>query len=417
MLMLSGVAFGADPSPARAAGSEPLQHSAYVWQRAWTPAVQSAVFQHESNFHSLCALAAEVSFPNGRPTVSRVRLDFDCLRQPGFRVSLALRINAYPGPYATSNSVTTRLTTLAQEILKEARNAGVTPSELQIDFDCAETKLDGYAMWLREIKNRVAPVPVVFTALPSWLKHPEFARLAGVGSGFVLQVHSLERPRGPDTPFQLCDPAAARIAVAQAARVGVPFQVALPTYGYVLGFNPRGEFIGLSAERGRADWPPSTIRREVRSDPVAMAGLLSAWSTNRPANLRGIIWYRLPIEDDILNWRWRTLGAMVTGQPLRERARAVWRRVEPGLGEICLVNDGQLDLSSRPKITARWNGARLIGSDGLYGFVVSEESQTQLTWRCPLLDWRLNAGEQQVIGWMRLEQDCEVQVELDLSKR
>ena len=51
--------------------------------------------------------------------------------------------------------------------------------------------------------------------------------------------------------------------------------------------------------------------------------------------------------------------------------RAESRRVEPGLIEISLVNDGELDISSRPAVEVR-GGRRLTAGDGLRGFELVE---------------------------------------------
>ena len=67
-------------------------------------------------------------------------------------------------------------------------------AELQIDFDAAESKLAGYREWLVALRSRVGTTRLVFTALPAWLRHEEFRALAQAADGFVLQVHSLERP-------------------------------------------------------------------------------------------------------------------------------------------------------------------------------------------------------------------------------
>ncbi len=53
--------------------SGPLVHSAYVWQRSWTPAVRQAV--RESDVQSLVALAAEVDLSARPPRISRVAFD------------------------------------------------------------------------------------------------------------------------------------------------------------------------------------------------------------------------------------------------------------------------------------------------------------------------------------------------------
>ena len=63
--------------------------------------------------------------------------------------------------------------------------------------------------------------------------------------------------------------------------------------------------------------------------------------------------------------------------------RAQLRRVEAGLVEISLVNDGELDISSRLAVEIRWQDGRLVAGDGLRGFelVEGEASTARLTTR------------------------------------
>jgi hypothetical protein len=96
----------------------------------------------------------------------------------------------------------------------------------------------------------------------------------------------------------------------------------------------------------------------------------------------------------------------------RESARAESRRVEAGLYEISLVNDGELDFSSRLALEARWQNARLVASDGLHGFNAVNGNPATLGFKPGSRLYRLPAGERQVIGWLRLSDDREVQVEL-----
>jgi len=49
-----------------------------------------------------------------------------------------------------------------------------------------------------------------------------FQPLIHAADGYVLQVHSLERPKSFDTAFTLCDPGVARGAVAKATQIGMP---------------------------------------------------------------------------------------------------------------------------------------------------------------------------------------------------
>jgi hypothetical protein len=410
---------GAPASPAPPALSRqapgPLPHEAHVWQWAWTQPVRDGVKAHARDFAGLTVLIAEVAWKDRRPQVVHVSLDYSTLTNAPCPVGLALRIGAYSGPFSTNDATADLLTGLAVSLIAETRANGLAPRELQIDFDCAESRLDGYRSWVEAFRRKAAPVPVRVTALPAWLAQPAFPRLAAAAGSYVLQVHSLDRPRQFDSPWTLCDPAGARQAVARAARLSIPFRVALPTYGYLIAFDTDGRLLGLSAEGPAKTWPASARIREARANPIELAQLVQGWTTNRPANLQGVIWYRLPVASDLLNWRWPTLAAIMDFRSPREGFRAEPRRVEPGLVEISLVNDGELDISSRLAVEVRWpseRGTRLVAGDGLGGFELLDGGLFSVKFQNPTPLWRLPAGDKQVIGWLRLSADREVQVEI-----
>ena len=313
-LYAAGTMLSADPEKPSPQASIPLTHEAYVWQRAWTQPVRDAVKQHAAQFGGLTVLNAEVSWKNRQPQVIRVPLDYSILTNAPCPVGLALRIGPCPASIATNETTRVFLADMAASLIAEANSHRLTPRELQIDFDCAESRLDGYRAWVEAFRRKAAPVPVSITALPAWLGQPAFKRLVAAAGSYVLQVHSLQRPRGFDAPFTLCDPAAARRAVERAAQIGIPFRVALPTYGYLTAFDAGGRFVGLSAEGPSKTWPAGVRVREVRANPLELAQLVQLWTTNRPAGMRGVIWYRLPVADDTLNWRWPTLRAIVAGR-------------------------------------------------------------------------------------------------------
>lgn len=68
--------------------------------------------------------------------------------------------------------------------------------EFQLDFDCAQKKLTGYAEWVKALRHSTGSVPLVITALPSWLSEPAFPSLAREAKRYVLQVHSVVSPLG-----------------------------------------------------------------------------------------------------------------------------------------------------------------------------------------------------------------------------
>ncbi len=449
--------------------SGPLRHEVYVWQRAWTEPVRNAVEQHGTNFSALAVLKAEVSWKDKKPQVTRVAVDYATLAKTQRPVGIALRIGPYAGPFTSpspplkeeragerrplySNSsngadssplsptlsplgqgegvsqqragsetgapsapgeaITMFLCDLAASLVAQARTNRVNLSELQIDFDCAESKLDGYRVWVEAIQKRVAPLPVTITALPSWLDSRAFKRLAAGATNYVLQVHSVERPKNFDAPFTLCNPRAAKRAVEQAGRIGIPFRVALPTYGYMLAFDMGGKFLGLSAEGPRPNWPTNAQIREVASNPIELAELVRDWTANRPAAMRGVIWYRLPTIVDNFNWRWPTLGAILAARVPQEVLRVNPRRVESGLVEISLANAGELDISSRLAVEVRWSKARLVAGDALRDFELADRSLSAARFQTRSQSVRLRAGETLVLGWLRFDQDCEVRCEI-----
>jgi len=409
----------AQPDAAPVSGQRPLMHQAYVWQRSWNSSVRDAIHLYGSQFDRLVALKAEVSWKSGQPQLVRVLIDYETLRTAHTSVGFALRIGPYPGPFSSDDSASRFLSELAAASIAEAKANQLALTELQIDFDCAESKLDGYRIWVEALRQKISPLPLVITALPAWLNQPAFKRLIAAVDGYVLQVHSLERPKSPDAPFKICDPAAAQRAVERAAQLGSPFRVALPTYGYVIAYDRQGHFIGLSAEGPRKSWPEDAQLREVQTNPKEVAELVQGWSTNRPAALKAIIWYRLPISEDTLNLRWPTLAAMMAGRSPRESLRVETRRVESGLVEVSLENNGELDLSSRLAIEVRWSregGMRLVAGDGLRGFELVEGGPATVQLQTKSQPCRLPAGEKQVIGWLRFNEDREAQFETKVVK-
>ena len=398
----------------RASGA--LPNDAYIWQRSWTEPLNESIHTHGSNFAELVVLAAEVSWKNHSPQVARVPLQVAAFQQSSPRLGLALRIGSYPGPFREDDAQARFLAELAAGVVAEAVTNHLALAELQIDFDCAESKLDGYATWLRAIRQAVDPVPVTITALPSWLKRPAFKDLVQSMNHYVLQVHSLERPRGVNDSFELCNPAKAREAVERAARLGTPFQVALPTYGYLVAFNPAGRFLGLSAEGPAPNWPAETRLREVRSHPERMAELVRAWSVDHPRALTGIIWYRLPVAGERLNWSWPTLASVMSGTVPQAALRAEVRRHGSPLLEIDAVNSGTADDLMPQQVTLSWQEGEFVAGDGLQGFELAEASARNVRFQLRNSQARLQPGERRPIGWVRFRKETEVQVEVPERK-
>ncbi len=395
---------------ATAAMAAQMPNDVYVWQRAWNRPVLDALNQQSTNFQHVIALAAEVSWKDKQPRITRVPLDHAALRECGRPCGLAMRIGPSAGPFRSNDPTALKLAALANSLVEGARSNRLSLAEIHLDFDCAESRLDGYRVWVELLRREIAPVPLVLTALPSWLRQPAFARLAAAADGYILQVHSLERPRSFNAPFTLCDPTAARRAVEAAGKLPIPFRVALPTYGYRVAFDVKDKFIGLTADGPAIEWPADTRIRTVRSNPAEIAGLVADWSTNRPAAMRGIIWYRLPVAGEDLNWRPRTLELVKRGQVPQADVKVESRSSAPLLREIFLRNNGAADFQDNIAIRARISRGRLVAGDALAGFDADKSSGGTVEFRAT--NFFLPAGATRAAGWLRLNKEAEVELEL-----
>ena len=415
-LAVLGVFFFLWRPPKRTAG--PLPQEAYIWQRAWGPEVRASL-DRSAGLAGFVILAAEVDLSTDPPRVTRAVYEADALR--GRPVGLAVRIGRFARPggatqrFAESPDLIHRLARLAQRLTADARTRGLAVREFQLDYDCPESRLEDYPVLVEAVKREVAPVPVTITALPSWLRHRrDLGRLLRAADGWVLQVHSLEPPQRPDSAVELCDPEAARRAVETAARFRRPFQVALPTYSYLIAFTPAGKLLGVSAEGPLPAWPPGVLVRIARSDPGAMAALVRGWTADRPEALQGIIWYRLPVAGDRLNWPWPAFEAVRAGRPPRRALQALTRAAGPGLVEIELVNTGEAETGWPVRVDLSWRDGDLLAADGLAGYQLLRTGPRTLRLERSTTPWDrpLRPGERRQVGWVRLEKAVEVKAAL-----
>jgi hypothetical protein len=393
------IAGGGCREPARPS-AQPLPQEVYVWQRTWTTGVVHAVRQASPRVSGFTVLAAEVAWTPQAPRVAIVSLDGPALRWTGRPVALALRIGPYRGDFAAQTAFLARL---AAGLIAEARATGLEPSELQVDFDAAESQLTDYRLWLAAIRVAVRPTPLTMTVLPAWLDRAAFVPVVSETDGYVLQVHSVIPPRVGQGDFTLCDPAAARRWVDRAGRIGRPFRVALPSYAYMAAFSRDGRLLGLEAEGPAVAWGSDATIRRVEASAEDMARLAREWAVRRPAALRGLVWYRLPVAGDNLNWRWPTLSAILSGETPRRSIRVQTDSPSAGLVDLTLVNEGELDATADLAVVVRWTGAAPLASDAVAGFQVERgDAGGCLLRRGRGGDSRVpRPGDRQVVAWFR----------------
>ena len=200
---------------------------------------------------------------------------------------------------------------MAKLLVDLAASRGVALTEFQVDFDCAQKNLCAYRAWVRALREVVQPLRFTLTTLPACLDDPEFVPLLRDADGYVLQVHSVPTSNVANRAT-LCDPTLARTWINKAARLGLPFSVALPTYRCTAGYDATGKLLGVAMDSVQPAWPPNTGVLEFATNADEIAMLVKEWQQARPPQLREIIWYRLPVATDIRNWRWVTLSAVMS---------------------------------------------------------------------------------------------------------
>lgn len=349
----------------------PLPQSAYVWQRAWTPAVERAVTERASDFGAFYVLAGEVYAAEGGFTCGGVPVSWDVLAKSGAPLWPTLRMNSEIAralreqPQAIAAFITDSL----RAILDAARGANAGIAGVQLDLDCPSEALRLYAAMIEAIRPDLAGTRLSVTALPTWLSCRDFAAVAGAVDHFTLQVHGLEKPDNQADRVSLCEMERVPEWLRLAEAFHRPFSLALATYGYRLYFDDSGEFTGLGAE-GSPGFGAGQESRLLAADPVATARLVRELNAARPAHLCEITWFRLPVEGDTLNWPWPTLDAVMAGRTPEYHATAEVRRVRPDLYEVWArsAQDAPPGLSLR--IPLEWNAATVRAHDCFGGFRV-----------------------------------------------
>ena len=396
------IALAACSRPPRTTG--PLPQDAYVWQRVWSETVVSATIAARGKMRELVPLAAEVELTRTGLKKIQPRIPLHKLKSNS-PIGLALRVGSLPSQTSSGSSEVRELSMIARNLVVEAQDAGLKLSEFQLDFDCAASKLEMYRAILGEIQKTVAPIPVHITVLPSWMSHPEFGPLVKQSGAFILQVHAVSVPSAGMASV-LCNSANSKHWVEQAARFGVPFRVALPTYSSGLVYDENGRFLQVISE------VPASNRgyqvKWVQANPSELAALVRDWTADRPQNLTGIIWYRLPVRTDSMNWRWPTFAAVMEGRKPLGHLHVEVSGTNPA--DLFLINDGELDLNAPNEVALNWAGGDLVAADGLNGFQLETGKKQVILRRDSSITTVLQPGDRMAIGWLRFNSPAIIHV-------
>lgn len=344
----------------RPAEPHPLRTAFYVWHYDWSPAVVTAVQEAARepgvSFLVMAGAVGHAAQPHpdwttlaaaGRPSVPVLRIFAPAVR--GLEEDRARLLQQVRDRFGR---------------VREARNAaGLTTESLQLDLDCPERLLDAYAAFLRDLRPALPGITLTVTALPSHLDQRAFAEVARACDGYTLQVHGLDYPRQVGDAAAILDPRVARIALDRAQRLGVPLDVALPTYAHELVFDrARGAFHGLVQPADPEPDPAQSVTRVVATDPQAVQVVLR--QAGQIPNCRGVHWFRLPVRGDRLAWDAGALQAVRAGRAWAPRVQAGVQVADDGRWLLVLTNHAALT-SRFTAVSLRWPQAQ--GDYGLRG--------------------------------------------------
>lgn len=344
----------------RPAAPHPLRTAFYVWHYDWTPAVGAAVQE--------AAREPDVSFLVMSGAVghdTQPHPDWTALAAAGRPSVPVLRIFAPAVSWLEKDPL--HLHQVVRDRfarVREARAAaGLTSEALQLDLDCPERLLEAYAAFLRDLRPALPGITLTVTALPSHLDQRAFAEVARACDGYTLQVHGLDYPRQLGDEAAILDPRVARAALDRAQRLGVPFDVALPTYAHELVFDrARGAFRGLVQPADPSPDPAQSVTRVVATDPQAVQAVMR--QAAQLSGCRGLHWFRLPVRGDRLAWDAEALQAVRAGRAWEPRVQAGVQAADDGRWLLVLTNHAALT-SRFIAVSLRWPQAQ--GDYGLRG--------------------------------------------------
>ncbi|MFT3866931.1 MAG: DUF3142 domain-containing protein [Nibricoccus sp.] len=393
-------------------GTQGVSHWAYIWQRVWTSALCRSLAEHAEEFSALDVFAAEISF-QGKPIIFTVDPQWETLSRFKGDIGLVVRIGSCKSEFRNDSFESGLILSACKRAIDAAAKQGIRVAELQIDFDASTTQLQSYARLLLFIRERIGSVKLVITTLPTWMQSHEFPGLLQCVDGYVLQVHSLEKPKNISDPISLCSAGGACRQIRKASTFGRPFRVALPTYGYRMLFDSFGsKFIGLEAEGPATEWSPGMRRREIWAETSEVAYVVRFLSKERVEYCGGISWFRFPTGKDELCWRWATLAEVMKGRTPGVKLKMETPRNHDGACDLVLKNEGTDRWIAREAIALQWNSASLVASDTIKGWRLEHRGENGVYLHPPLEEIRLSLqpGDTLKIGWLRLSRDVEVSV-------
>ena len=415
-------------SKADTAAPRELTQEVYVWQRQWRDANQSALVESQSTFNGVRILALQAHpKPNGADIWFEVQVNQEWVQaEPRPKVAV-IRLD---GQLTRLNNREVIQKILA--LLQDWQAKGTNLAGIEIDHDSASSKLAAYNAFLRELKSQLPhTLKLSITSLPAWLSSPEFPALFDYIDELVLQIHSVSDPR-----LGLFDATQGWQWVEQLSRLTkVPYLIALPSYGSAVystasGYRVESEVPIRMPLAGTAS-SQHVARQELMADPQMLQSFVKKLHTFADPKLKGMIWFRLPLEGDKRVWPLSTLVAVAKQQPLAPQIELEilnQANTEPAQHEATRSHLFQLVLVNKGNIAGKLPSQLSLAAQACSGYDAQNGYQAKLTqgtlvWQLPqatsteraaapassqfapnlISAVELSPNGRRVIGWARCE--------------
>jgi hypothetical protein len=348
----------------------------YIWQRDWqNPKLMDAV--KASNCKIFYFLASEFEKDKiYKITPSKAFFQTSGEKIPVFRIHLS-----FFKKWINKHSKINEIVNAYNKILSNALLNNTKINELQIDLDTPESKLGNFIDFMQELKiNLPIDTKLSFTALPCHLNNPQFEKLANTADYYVLQVHGLEYPKNEKDKVFILNPTVAKSAIDKAEQLNKRYILALPTYAYQLNFSKEnGDFLFLNAEK--IPLPKKNIRVKIIAPKLKDLIKLVKFATTKQKNTEneikclGIIWFRLPIKGDRLNFDLKTINSISSGIMPKQKITATWKLQKNGVYHLIVENFG---IISQKQLSIHINSDNLKGKfDLLHNYKSNQQINFQ----------------------------------------
>lgn len=370
---------------------EDLSYYAYIWNRNVSKSLNDNISLYSNILEGYSILACEISWKNNDSSVAIPQMPL----YHSSITSISIRVNSFSGPVKNKQGLIFKEVSKA---IKRFKDSGFEINEVQLDYDCPESKLNQYCDLLKSFKEKFN-IDVAITALPSWLNSDHFPKLIKNCDNYVLQLHSLIRPKNHLEIPELFVKEDAESWLYKAAFLGKHFSISLPTYGYYLGFDNNGNYLGVSSEQGPKNWPTAKV---LLSDVNEIEKFIKELVSNRPALLKSVYWFRMNQDTDKLNWSFSSVKNLISGEKIEIAGVDIQcENSSPGLVDVYLINHSDFPLRVPSKFQLYLGNQNLEFYEPFKGFSMHKEKASLV------IDAKdglvLSPGEKKALCWMRFE--------------